>query len=201
MIQFVKSGVKQSVVRTIDTNVVISLIASRWLAEKFYCIVLACLSSAVANRFYNINKIVEEIGERRCWALPFFYVLTGCDIVSSFFNQGKYKFWVRWTESQEEEALTTVFMELREKPNSVTEEQISVTEQFIGFVYYGQCINSIDSERMRDFEYSLHENLQLIPTSRSGLKEHIRSAVYYAGWAWVENVCLHSPSDWGWRFR
>ena len=154
MIQFVKSGVKQSVVRTIDTDVVISLIASRRLAEKFYCIVLACLSSAVANRFYNINKIVEEIGERRCWALPFFYVLTGCDIVSSFFNQGKYKFWVRWTESQEEEALTTVFMELREKPNSVTEEQISVTEQFIGFVYYGQCINSIDSERMRDFEYS-----------------------------------------------
>ena len=66
MIQFVKSGVKQSVVRTIDTNVVISLIASRRLAEKFYCIVLACLSSAVANRFYNINKIVEEIGERRC---------------------------------------------------------------------------------------------------------------------------------------
>ena len=144
MIQFVQSGVKQSVVRTIDTDVVISLIACRRLAEKFYCIVFACLTSAVSERFYNINKIVEELGERRCRSLPFFYVLTGCDIVSSFFNQGKYKFWDRWTESQEEEALTTAFMELSEKPNSVTEEKISVTEQFIGFVHYGRCINSID---------------------------------------------------------
>ena len=45
------------------------------------------------------------------------------------------------------------FIELSEKPNAITEEQISVIERFIGFVYYGQCISSIDSERMRDFEY------------------------------------------------
>ena len=33
------------------------------------------------------TKIAEELGERKCRALPFFYVLTGCDIVSSCFNQ------------------------------------------------------------------------------------------------------------------
>ena len=144
----------------------------------------ACLTSAASNRFYNINKIAEELGERKCRAPPFFYALTGCDIVSSFFNQGKCKFWDRWTESQKEEALTNVFMELSEKPNAVTEEQISIIERFTGFVYYGRSINSIDSERMRDFEYSLYGNLRLIPPSRSGLKEHISPA----------------PSDWGWRF-
>ena len=58
---------------------------------------------------------------------------------------------LEWTETQEEEPLTTVFMELSKKPNVITEEQISVIERFIGFVYYGRCINSIESERMRDF--------------------------------------------------
>ena len=94
-------------------------------------------------------------------------------------------------------------MELIEKPNAVTEEQSSVIKRLMGFVYYGGCINSIDSERMWDFDYSLHGNLWLIPPSRSGLKEHIRPAVYYAGWVkfqCVENVCLPSPSDRGWRF-
>ena len=109
-----------------------------------------------------MNKIAEELGERKCRAIPFFYALTGCDIVSSFFNQGKCKFWDRLTESPKEEALTTVFMGLSKKPNAVTEVQISVIERFIGFVYYGRCIISIDSERMRDFEYSLHGNLRLI---------------------------------------
>ena len=123
------------------------------------------LRCAVSNTFYNINKIAEELGERKCRAPPFFYALTGCDIVSSFFNQGKCKFWDRWTESQEEETLITVFMELSEKPNAVTEEQISVIEQFIGFVYYARCINSIDSEGMPNFEYSLRGNLWLIDTT------------------------------------
>ena len=80
-------------------------------------------------------------------------MLTGCDIVSSFFNQGKCKFWDWWIGSQEEDALETVFMELSEKSNAA---QISVIERFNGFVYYRQFITSIDSERMRDFKYSLH---------------------------------------------
>ena len=162
-----------------------------------------CLRSAVLNRFYNINKIAEELGKRKCRALPFFYVFTECDIVSSFFNQGKCKFWDRWTESQEEKTLTTLFMELSEKPNAVTEEQISIIEQFTSFVYYGRSINSIDSERMQDFEYSLHGNLWLVPPSRSGLKEHIRRAAYDAGWVnfqCVENICLPCPPDWGRKF-
>ena len=56
---------------------------------------------------------------------------------------------------------------------------------------------------MTQRECSLHGNLWLIPPSRSGLKEHIIRAAYYAGWVnfqCVENVCLPFPSDWGWRF-
>ena len=55
-------------------------------------------------------------------------ILLCIDRVPSFFNQGKFKFRDRWTEPQEEDALTTVLMELSEKPNAVTEEQIPVIE-------------------------------------------------------------------------
>ena len=126
MIQFVRSGVKQCIVRTVDTDVVVSLIAYCQPAEIFESVVFACLSSAVLNRFY-ISKIAKERGERKYRALPFIYVLRECDVVG--------KFWGRWTESQEEEALTTAFLELSEKSNPVTEEQIYVIEWFIGFMY------------------------------------------------------------------
>ena len=62
----------QYVVRTIDTDVVISLIEYRRLAENFDCVVFACLSSAFSNRFYNINKTAEKLDERKSKALPFF---------------------------------------------------------------------------------------------------------------------------------
>ena len=103
--------------------------------------------------------------------------------------------------------MSTVFLELSEKLNAVTREQITVIEQFIGFMYNGRCINSIDSENIGDFGYSVHENLWLILPSGSGLKEHRRRAAYYSDWVncklqiqCVESVCLLSPSDWGWRF-
>ena len=47
MIQCVRSGVKQCVVRTVDTDALISLIAYRRLAKKFDCVVFTCFSSAV----------------------------------------------------------------------------------------------------------------------------------------------------------
>ena len=73
MIQCVRGVVEQYVVRTIDTDVVISLIEYRRLAENFDCVVFACLSSAFSNRFYNIKKTAEKIEERKCRALPFFF--------------------------------------------------------------------------------------------------------------------------------
>ena len=59
MIQSERSGVKQWVIRTVDTDVVISLIVYCRLAKFFDYVVFAYLSSAISNRFYN-NKIGEN---------------------------------------------------------------------------------------------------------------------------------------------
>ena len=77
MIQCVRNALKQFVVRTAAMDVVISLTACRRLVESFDFVVFVLLSSAVSNRFHNINKIVEEHSERKCRALPFIYALKG----------------------------------------------------------------------------------------------------------------------------
>ena len=103
MIQCVRSGMEECTVRTVDTDVIVSLIAYRRIAENFECKVLACLSTTSGDTYYDINKISRELGDQKCRGLPFFYALTGCDIVSSFYNHGKCKFWDRWLESEEED--------------------------------------------------------------------------------------------------
>jgi len=201
MIQCVRSEINECLIRTIDTDVIISLISYRHHAGHLYKNVFACLTTAKP-MYFNINEISEKLGKSKCRALPFFYSFTGCDIVSSFFNQGKCKFWDRWEESDEEEALTNTFIELSEKPSSVEEESISLLERYVGFVYYGKQIESLNLERLLDFEHSTHGNLKLIPPSRSGLKEHIKRSAYFAGWInyqCVENVILPEPSAWGWK--
>ena len=99
-IQSIKSGMEEVTVATVDTDVIISLIAYRPLAEHFECKVFASLSSPSGITNFDINKISQNLGPRKCRALPFFYALTGCDIVSSFYTHGKCKFWDRWFYSK-----------------------------------------------------------------------------------------------------
>ena len=92
--------------------------------------------------------------------------------------------------------MTEVFIALSEKPESVEDEQIAIIERFVEFVYYGRKVDSIDAERINDFEHSTHGNLKLIPPSRSGLKEHVKRATYYSGWVnyqCIDNVSLPPP--------
>ena len=54
---------------------------------------------------------------------------------------------------------------------------------------------------MRDFEYSVHNNLRLLPPSTIGLIEHAKRAAYEAGWVAYQSkenvdVPIHK---WGWK--
>ena len=100
-----------------------------------------------------------SLGEQKCTALPFFHAFTGCDISSSFFNQGKCKFWDRWIEFNEENVLTEAFSLLSRKPESVTLEQCDVIERYLAFVYFEDVSDSIDALRHREFEHATHNNL------------------------------------------
>ena len=204
MLQCVQTGVKKVVVKTVDSDVVMSLLAYRHKAGNLLdSNVYAWFGVGTSACYFNINTIALELGENRCKALPFFHTFTGCDTVSSFFNQGKCKFWDRWEEFDEVDKLTRVFAELSAKPTTLLSEQINVLERFILYVYYGKCTgDDIDVQRMREFEHSTHSNLQLLPPSKNGLLEHLKRAAYEAGWVvyqCIENVELPDPQNWGWK--
>ena len=99
--------------------------------------------------------------------------------------------------------LTQLFCDLSKMPADVSSYQVHILEKYLIFVYYGKVGSpiDIDIQRMRDFEYSTHNNLRLLPPSKLGLIEHIKRAAYAAGWVeyqCVENVTLPNPIGWGW---
>ena len=112
MIQCVRSGIKTVVIRTVDTDVLILLLAYRDFAGRFESEVIVYFGSGDKSCFFNINQIFLKLGKVTCQALPFFFAFTGCDTVSSFYNQGKCKLWDRWEEYTENIQVTRVFSEL-----------------------------------------------------------------------------------------
>ena len=201
MIQCFKSWIHHVVIRTVDTGVIVSLSAYRHHAQNFDSKVYALLVAGGKSVHYETTEIALKLGEKVCQGLPFFHALTGCDLTSSFFNQGKCKFWDRWMNFREFDQLSDVFVELSTKPTSISSDQLSLIEKYVCDVYYGNSSESLDEKRMKDFENSTHNNLRLLPPSRLGLKEHVKRSAYYAGWInhqCIENVDLPSPVDWGW---
>ena len=204
MIQCVQSDMAKVVIRTVDSDVVIQLLAYRHRAGNFHSKVFVCFVAGKNTTFYNINDVSTTLGQKFCEALPFFTSLTGIDAVSSFFNHGKCQFWDKWTDFVNKQALTEVFCELSEKPLLVSDEQLSILEEFICYVYYTDFSKpaNIDLLRMRDFEHTAHNNLRFLPPSRNGLLQHCKRAAYEAGWVQrqcMENVELPDPTLWGWR--
>ena len=186
-LQCIQCGIKNVVVRTVDTDVILLLVAYRHWVTNTDGTIFAWMSTAKNSTYYNINSISSSFGSEKCKGLPFFHAMTGCDSTSYFFNQGKCKFLDRWDEFSLKDELTCVFAQLSYKPSTITNAQALMLEKYVSFVYHGvESDESIDVVRMKDFEYSTHNNLRLIPPSRAGLLQHFRRAAYEGGWVAIQ---------------
>ena len=201
MVHCVRNGVTTIVVRTADSDVIVLLVAFRHFAGNFNSKVFSYFGSGNKACFYNINEICLSLGEDVCHSLPFFFAFSGCDTVSSFFNQGKCKMWDRRIDYHN--WITQVFCKLSNMPVCVTATQLKALENFVLFVYNPNLHENteIDHYRMREFECSTHSNLRLLPP-RIGLLEHNKHACYQAGWSWrhcISNTELSNPEQWDWK--
>ena len=87
MFLHVKHAKSESIIRTVDTDVVVVAI---------YCfhnlgINRLWIEFGIGDktRFIAIHEIVSSLPQTLCASLPFFHAFTGCDTVSSFFGFGK----------------------------------------------------------------------------------------------------------------
>ena len=83
----INNSYKKNFVRTIDTDELVLLISCIRQVELKVIEMRAYLINS--GRYYNITKIIQELGSDLFLALPLFYAFTGCDIVSSCYRKGR----------------------------------------------------------------------------------------------------------------
>ena len=195
-LNIIKSGYKNVLVRTIDTDVLVLLLAH--IPQVDDVNINAYLINS--EKYYDVQKIIRTLGPITCKALPFFYAFSGCDIVSSFYGKGKCKMYDIWMNCSYKDEMTELFTQLGKSPSDVTDNQMSLLERYI-LELYGSRASSLGSARLDRFNKSSDNDLRALPPSRDALRQHVLRACYQSGYLWrqsVEEVVLPDPKDWGW---
>ena len=87
-------GLKNAMIRTVDTDVVVLAISSlQKLAVNELWISFGVRKHL---RYLPIHNITQVLTQDQCEALPFFHAFTGCDNVSFFANKGKKTAFQAW---------------------------------------------------------------------------------------------------------
>ena len=132
-----RDGCTTVVVRTIDTDVLILLIAYVFDSSVFHDkqVFAAMGKTEESLKYFDIKNIAAELGCDMQEALPFFYAFTGCDTVSSIFNKGKCKIWDVWQTDERHKDITSVFINLGNLPEIIHDYQMDVLEYFLKKIY------------------------------------------------------------------
>jgi hypothetical protein len=140
------------------------------------------------------------LGTEKCRALRFFHALSGCDTVSAFALKGKKSFWDTWSRCSE---ITECFAILSSQPTiNDVESLLKHVERFIVILYdRGSKASSVNEARMEMFSKQ-GRGMEAIPPTQSALLQHMKRAVYQAGYCWAQSLkalqVLPSVEEWGW---
>ena len=96
-LNLIHNGYKNILVRTIDTDVLVLLISHIGRVELGDVDIHAYLIDSEI--YYGIRATIQELESTICRALPFFYALSGCETVLSFYGKGKCKAYDVWLKS------------------------------------------------------------------------------------------------------
>ena len=89
-----KQGYKNIVIHTVDSDVLLLLIAyANKMIENETEFINVNIRTGLHARTYDVIQLRDMIGHHRSLALPFFHAFTGCDTTSSFYRYGKCRFW------------------------------------------------------------------------------------------------------------
>lgn len=119
-----KLGSTKVLIRTVDTDVVVIAIA---VFQK-----LTISELWIAFGVGKNLRFLSSLGPEKSKALPIFHAITGCDTVSSFSGKGKKTAWTTWSSYQE---VTSAFVLLSDRPETVSDECLEILEQFIVLLY------------------------------------------------------------------
>ena len=193
----VTEGFNKISIRTVDTDVVVLAVAAAqrhgnteiWIA----------FGTGKSFRFLAAHDMARVLGPDRCTALPMFHAFTGCDTVSFFGGRGKGTAWDTWRSYND---ITSIFVSLANTPESV-ESSVTSLERFVILLYdRTSSLEDINQARKHLFAQK-GRSIKNIPPTKAALVQHIKGAVYQAGYCWEQATTsspdLPCPSEWGWK--
>ena len=133
------------------------------------------------------------------YCLAMFHTLTGCDTVSFFGGRGKRTAWDTWRSYND---IRSIFVSLANTPESV-ESSVASLERFVILLYdRTSSLEDINQARKHLFAQK-GRSIENIPPTKAALVQHIKRAVYQAGYCWAQattpSPVLPCPSEWGWK--
>ena len=130
-------GARSVLVRTVDTDVVVILVAQfhtfslTWPGTSFW----VAFGMGKHFQLLSINSICEYLGEQKCRALPFFHAFTGCDTTSAFLGKGKKSAWEAWNAYPD---VTEAFLYANDSPFlplEINSPVFNVLQRFVVVLY------------------------------------------------------------------
>ena len=203
LLDAVKSGSAECLVRTVDTDVICVLIG-KFHSLQEHCPQLSIwVAFGTGKKFVHlsINAVIDSLGKDKAEALPSFHAYTGCDCVSSVFGRGKRTAWEAWRCLPD---VTKAFQQIMKDPFcNITEESehFKLLEHFTVIMYDKTSSLESVNECRRALFCQKGKSMENIPPTQAALLQHSRRAIYQAGiWATADQAQddLPSPELWGW---
>ncbi|CAH3151254.1 unnamed protein product [Porites lobata] len=193
----VTEGFNKISIRTVDTDVVVLAVAAAQRHRNTE--IWIAFGTGKSFRFLAAHEMARILGPDRCIALPMFHAFTGCDTVSFFGGRGKRTAWDTWRSYND---ITLIFVSLANTPESV-ESSVTSLERFVILLYdRTSSLEDINQARKHLFAQK-GRSIENIPPTKAALVQHIKRAVYQAGYCWAQATTsspdLPCPSEWGWK--
>ena len=137
-------------------------------------------------RYIAIPTIANKLGRENSRALPFFHAIdiTGCDTIYFLSSVGKK---VAWFPRG---------FDLGNMQLSLSDETMKHLQRFV-ILLYNRTSQSTQVDRSRKVLFATGRQIDCIPPTEATLKDHVKRAVYQAGYCWgqtlVANQELPSP--------
>ena len=121
---------------TVDSDIVVIAIghfANLGLAELWIG-----FGSGKNFKMIPVHAVANQLGPRKCLALPLFHSFTGCDTISSFLGIGKKTAWAAWDAYPQ---LTDTLMALSDEPDLISLDSIHMEqlERWTVIMYSKSC--------------------------------------------------------------
>ena len=195
-----KSGIKNLMIKSNDTDVVVIATGMFWQLELEELNVT--FGRGKDHKIIPIHRISNTLGIEKCTSILLFHSLTGCDSTAALLGVRKPRAWNAWLASSETlfSSLTALTLDLQGNTNFEGNPHYVLAEKFISSIYCPEA-NTMDEARIALF-LQKGTPLMKLPMTSDTFKNKLKRSMYQAN-IWAQSLAkiinVPEPENWGFR--